>query len=172
MSLEVLLTLALGFAASWGATRLKMPSGSILGPMIVVGGLQLSEALPLAPLGAELRFIALCTIGAVVGTAFNRGAIALMVRSIRLAAIGVFLLVFSGLLGGWLLEQATGMQLITAFLGLSPGGASEMAAAALDFHADAGVVAALHMVRQISVFMMIPLVFRLTGLRSDKQRET
>ena len=54
--------------------------------------------------------------------------------------------------------------LVTAFLGLSPGGASEMAAAALDFHADAGVVAALHMVRQISVFLTIPLVFKLAGL--------
>jgi len=171
MSLEVLLTLVLGFAASWGATRLKMPSGSILGPMIVVGGLQLSEALPMAPLGAEWRFVALCTIGAVVGTAFNRGAIALMFRSIRLAAIGVFLLVFTGLLGGWALEQVTEMRLITAFLGLSPGGASEMAAAALDFHADAGVVAALHMVRQISVFMTIPLVFKLAGLRTAKRDE-
>jgi membrane AbrB-like protein len=169
MNLDVLLTLALGFAASWGATKLKIPSGSILGPMIVVGGLQLSEALPMATLGAEWRFIALCTIGAVVGTAFNRGAIALMVRSIRLAAIGVFLLVFAGLLGGWVLEQVTDMRLITAFLGLSPGGASEMAAVALDFHADAGVVAALHMVRQISVFMTIPLVFKLTGLRSGKR---
>lgn len=169
MSLNILLTLVLGFAASWGATRLKVPSGSILGPMIVIGGLQLSETLPLAPLGAEWRFIALCTIGAVVGTAFNRGAIALMVRSIRLAAIGVFLLIFAGLLGGLLLEQTTGMRLVTAFLGLSPGGASEMAAAALDFHADAGVVAALHMVRQISVFMTIPLVFRLAGLRTDRQ---
>jgi uncharacterized membrane protein AbrB (regulator of aidB expression) len=128
MSLEVLLTLLLGFASSWGATKLKMPSGSILGPMIVVGGLQLSEALPLVPLGVEWRFIALCIIG-------------------------------------------TDMRLITALLGLSPGGASEMAAAALDFHADAGVVAALHMVRQISVFMTIPLVFKLAGLRTVKKDE-
>ena len=171
MSPNVLLTLVLGFAASWGATKLKLPSGSILGPMIVVGGLQLTETLPLATLGSELRFIALCLIGAVVGTAFNRGAIALMVRTVRLAALGVVLLVCTGLLGGWVLEQATGMRLITAMLGLSPGGASEMAAAALDFHADAGVVAALHMVRQISVFITIPLVFRIADLRASS-RET
>jgi hypothetical protein len=38
MNPNVLLTIALGFAASWGATKLKLPSGSILGPMIVVGG--------------------------------------------------------------------------------------------------------------------------------------
>lgn len=164
MSPQILLTIVLGMAAAWGATRLKMPSGSILGPMIVIGGLQLTELLPLAPLSAEWRFIALASIGAVVGTAFTRGAISLMVSTVRLAAFGVVLLVLTGLFGGWVLERVSDMRLVTAFLGLSPGGASEMAAAALDFHADAGVVAALHMVRQISVFMTVPLVFKLAGL--------
>jgi uncharacterized protein len=172
MNHQVALTIALGLAASWAAVRIKVPSGSILGPMIVVGGLQLTEALPLTSLGAEWRFIALCLVGAVVGTAFNRGAIALMIRSVRLAAIGVVMVVAAGLVGGWVLEQVTELRLVTALLGLSPGGASEMAAAALDFQADAGVVAALHMVRQISVFMTIPLVFKLTGLRTGAQRST
>lgn len=159
--IEVAFTLAVGLASAWLATRLKLPSGSILGPMLVVGGLQLTELFPTTRLGFEWRFVALALIGTVVGTTFTRAGVAFMVRTVRLASIGVLLLVLSGVLAALVLTRTTTVPLLTALLGLSPGGASEMAAMALDFHTDAGVVAALHMVRQISVFMSFPIIFKL-----------
>lgn len=153
------LTLAVGVVAGLLAIRLKMPSGSILGPMIAVGALQIL-GLPLVTMGAEWRFAALMLVGTAVGTAFTRGAVALMLHTVRLSAIGVVLLIVAGLLGGLVLTRMTALPTMVAMLGMSPGGASEMAAIALDFQSDAGVVAALHMVRQVTVFLSFPLLFR------------
>src|SRR5215212_10426620 len=97
MSWQLLLTIALGMVAAMIATRFKVPSGSILGPMVVIGGLQLSEIVPLAHMTSEWRFVALVVIGMVVGTAFTRAAVLLMVQTIRVAALGVLAVVLFGL---------------------------------------------------------------------------
>ena len=72
------------------------------------------------------------------------------------AAIAIATLIAIGLTLGWGLAQVTPLDLTTALLSSVPGGASTMPAIAHDLGADMRLVAALHLMRQLVIFVLVP----------------
>jgi membrane AbrB-like protein len=138
-----------------------MPGGSLLGAMLVTG--VVSFTLPDAqPLPEGFRWVALLLLGTFTGSSLDREVLG-RIRGVLPVAIGTILLLIAAAAGlGWLLyhNSARDVSLATVMLGIMPGGASGLSAAAFDLHAEARLVAAMHMVRQIMVFGALPVLLR------------
>lgn len=137
--------------------RLRMPGAPILGAMAAVG---LSQVAGLAP-GPQPQWLQ-PSLQVVVGT-----FIGLRVRADtrqRLAGLAPVAALVSAwwlaaaFASGYLLYWLTRLDLLTALLGSTPGGISEMGLLALHFRADAGSVALLQFFRVTLVLAVVPLM--------------
>lgn len=73
------------------------------------------------------------------------------------AAVMVITLISAGLFLGWGLTQLTTLDLISALLSGVPGGATTMSLIAHDVGGDMRLVAALHLMRQLVMLVLIPI---------------
>lgn len=151
------ITLSGGLAGWWLAVRLGIPTGDLIGPIILVGGVNLLGAGP-GPLDPGFRTAATLLIGTAVGTQVSRESLGLL-RQVALPAGALIVVLISvGLVLGWGLSQVTSLDLPSALLSSVPGGASTMPAVAQDLGGDMRLVAALHLTRQLTVFIVLPSV--------------
>ena len=162
-------TLACGVAGGLLGIWAKIPSGDLMGSMVVVSLANLLGA-GLGPLPGEYRVIAMVLIGISVGTQVSMESLRRL-RSIALPALaGIAMLIMTGLLLGWLLWMITPLDLATAFLSAVPGGAGTMPAIAHDLGGDMRLVAALHLARQLVLMLvLLPILSRLLVLGSRRR---
>jgi membrane AbrB-like protein len=141
------------------ADRLRVPGGPLVWALVAVAALHLTLS-SLDPLPPGFRTAAQIGIGTLLGMEFDRNPLRALRASIwPLAALMVMLmLVVAG--GTVLLATVTPLDDRIALLVASPAGASDMSAAALAFGLDAGLVAGLQLVRQLLVFVIVPIAFR------------
>jgi uncharacterized membrane protein AbrB (regulator of aidB expression) len=82
-----------------------------------------------------------------------------LLRRVALPATAFVVIIISvGLLLGWGLSRVTPLDLPTALLSSVPGGASTMPAVAHDLGGDMRLVAALHLMRQLVAYILLPSV--------------
>jgi membrane AbrB-like protein len=158
--------LLVGLAGGLVAHRTKMPGGTLLGAMLATAALSLA-APGSPPLPESLRSLALVLLGIHAGSSVDRLVLARVRRVLPVAWGMMLLLIGTSVVLGWLLYSRSGRDVrpATVMLGIMPGGASGLAAAAYNLGADAPTVASLHMMRQIIVFGLLPLLVRwLAGL--------
>lgn len=149
-------TLLWGFAGGWLVARWGVVSGELIGGIIAVSGANLL-GWGMGPLHPVFRLAAMLFIGIGVGAQMARESLRRL-QNIALPAMSVILImIFIGLSLGWTLSQVTPLDLPTALLSSVPGGAATMPAVALDLGGDMRLVAALHLTRQIAVFVLLPL---------------
>ncbi|MDC0710704.1 AbrB family transcriptional regulator [Stigmatella sp. ncwal1] len=140
-------------------TRLKLPAGAFLGPLLV--------GIPLTALGLTvgawpvgLLPLSLWTLGTRVGSHFDEGAVRELKR-VALAALGASCALVGGcalLAWGW---SALGeVDLLTAYFATSPGGADSVLAIALGTHASLTLVLAVQVGRLLFIFLVAPLYLR------------
>ena len=155
---SVLLTLLVSGVVGLTAQRLRLPGGSIVWAIAAAAALHLTVE-GLAPMPGFLRVAAQILIGITIGIGIDRGPLRAL-RAIRwqLALTMTLLLAFC-VAGGLLLAARTPLDASTALLATGPGGASDMAVAAVYFEIDAALVAGLQVVRQLLVFGLVPLLF-------------
>ncbi|QDI92210.1 AbrB family transcriptional regulator [Salicibibacter halophilus] len=99
-------------------------------------------------------------IGAMVGIRFERSTV-VRLRSIGVASLkvlGLYLLCSLGvaLLFFWL----TPLSYLTSLLSTVPAGAAEMASTAVALQIEPTLVASLHIIRVISIFLVLPFLFK------------
>jgi membrane AbrB-like protein len=164
-------TLALGILGGFLALRVGVPSGDMIGPIIAVGGANLL-GLGLGPLAGNLREVAMLLIGTAVGAQMSRESLQQLRRVALPAATAIVVLIVAGLLLGWGLAQVTPLDLTTALLSSVPGGASTMSAVAHDLGGDMRLVAALHLTRQLVVFILVPSMLSYLLRRRCRRRTT
>jgi uncharacterized protein len=157
-------TLAVVAAGATLGVLLRLPSGVLIGPMLAGAVAQLSGWLTLE-LPAWLLAPAFVTVGWVVGLRFTRGVLQHALRSLPyiLASI-VLLMAFCAVLA-WLLARLRGIDMLTAFLATSPGGADSIAIIAASANVDQPFVMAFQTVRLFVVFLAGPLLARLVAKR-------
>ncbi len=147
--------LALGALAGLLALRVGVPTGDMIGPILIIGGANLLGA-GLGPLVLGLRQAAMLLIGTAVGTQMSRQSLQRL-REVALPAMVVILVLIAvGLLLGQGLALVAPLDLTTALLSSVPGGASTMPAIAHDLGGDMRLVAALHLTRQWVIFILVP----------------
>lgn len=152
------LTLAAGGLGGWAAHALRLPGGAVLGSLIAAGALHI--ALPaLVPVPDAVRITAQILVGTAVGTTLSRDPLRALLRVTASALPLLCLLLAMGVLGGFLFARVSDLSLVTTLFSTAPGGASDMAAAALEFDTDVALIAGFHMIRQIAVFSLLTWIF-------------
>ena len=151
------ITLACGLLSGLLALRAGLPSGDLIGPILVIGGANLIGA-GLGPLASNFSSVAQVLVGVSVGAQTSRESLRKLWEAALPAVSGVAAIISVGLLLGWVLSRVTPLDLQTALLSSVPGGASTMPAVAQDLGGDMRVIAALHLTRQLIVFVVLPWV--------------
>lgn len=152
-----LITLAVGLLAGLVAVKLKIPSGDLVAPIVVLGSINLLGG-GLGPMPEVFRWAAMLFIGISVGAQMSQESL----RKLRQVAVPALLmvatLIAAGILLGWGLSLVTSLDLTTALLSAVPGGASTMPIIAHDLGGDFRLVAALQLVRQLVMLVVVPTV--------------
>lgn len=145
--------------AGWLAARAaRLPGATIVGPMLLTGGLHLAGLVSTAP-PAALVAVAQVVLGAAVGVRFAGAGWDFLIRTFAqsFALLALLLAVTSAaaLAAGPLMGVAP----VAVFLAFAPGGFAEMGLVALAIGADTSYVAIHHLMRILLVLVVAPVIF-------------
>lgn len=144
------LTVLVAAFGAWAGTRLRLPAGGLLGPLILgivleqLGILHLTWP-PGVPQAAYLG------LGLYVGLLFDRASARRAARLLPFMLVSTVLLMLACAGLGWVLASLTSVDGLTAYLATTPGGIDSVAIMALGTGADAPLVLAIQMLRLIAV---------------------
>jgi membrane AbrB-like protein len=143
-------TVLVAVLGAWAGTRLRLPAGALLGPLIL--GVALAELgivhLAWPPGVPQAAYLVL---GLWVGLLFDGASVKRAGRlfpSVLASTVG---LVLACAVLGWALAALTGIDGMTAYLATTPGGIESVAIVALGTGADAPLVLAVQMLRLLAV---------------------
>jgi hypothetical protein len=169
--LSTVASLLVGAAGAWVARRLRIPTGEIVGSIVALSVARL-VGLRLGPLAGEVRIAAMLVMGLTTGVTMTRHSLRLLAGVLPAALLAVGLMLVLGFGLGWLLALVTPLDVPTALFSAVPGGASTMPLVAQDAGGDLRLVAALHLLRQLAVFIVLPaLVARLVPRSQAESRQ-
>ena len=162
--LEVLGTLGLAALSGLAALALRVPAGGIIGPLVVLGGLNIATGrVPQLP--ASWRRLAMVLTGTVIGSGASPHLLESIARYWPAAVAMTVWIISVGMLLGWLVHRRTGVDLPTALLCFAPGGVGEMTVTAQDLGADPRLVAMVGLLRVVLTILFVPLVLGYVVLR-------
>jgi membrane AbrB-like protein len=153
-----LLTAAIAVFAALAARRLNVPAGTLLGPMLVAGGLTLAGVeFAVPPVVRELAF---ALIGLQVGLRFTLSTVKLLGRLIFpvLGAVFALLIGCAGL--AVLLALTTDVSFRDAYLATTPGGLYAVLAVAFGAGANTTFILAVQVLRLLVAVLLAPLAVR------------
>ncbi|WFN54582.1 AbrB family transcriptional regulator [Dickeya lacustris] len=152
-------TLVVAFSAAWLGRRLRIPSGQLLGPMIIGSMLHSSGTLTLQT-PEWLLALAYALIGWSVGLAFTRPVFLLALRTLpkMMASIVVLMLLCGGM--ALMLTHLLSVDILTAYLATSPGGLDSIAIIAAGSRVDIAFVIAMQTLRLLSTLIFSPMLSR------------
>jgi membrane AbrB-like protein len=161
------LTCLLLVAAAETGRRLRLPAGALLGPLF---GAALAQNFGFsAQLPAPVLAIAYVALGWSIGLHFTRKLLLHVFRALP-AALGAILALLAccGALG-FVLARVAGIDQMTAFLAMSPGGLDAVAIIAASAKLDLGFIMAVQMARFLLILAFGPrlasLFARLAGAK-------
>jgi membrane AbrB-like protein len=143
-------TVLVAVLGALAGTRLRLPAGALLGPLIL--GVALAElgVVHLAwPPGVPQ--VAYLVLGLWVGLLFDGASVKRAGRLFPFVLASAVGLVLACAVLGWALAALTGIDGMTAYLATTPGGIDSVAIVALGTGADAPLVLAVQMLRLLAV---------------------
>src|SRR5215216_4523574 len=153
------LTALVAALGAWAGTRLRLPAGALMGPLILGVGLEELGVVRLAwPPGVPQA--AFLVLGLWVGLLFDRSSIKSAGRLFPFVLVSAVGLVVACAGLGWSLTAITDITGLTAYLATTPGGIDSVAIMALGSGADAPLVLAIQMLRLFAVVLAGSLLGR------------
>ena len=151
-TIYILTALVAAFGA-WAGTRLRLPAGGLLGPLVLGIVLEQLSILHLTwPPGVpQMAYLGL---GLYVGLLFDRVSAHRAARLLPFMLASTVLLMVGCAGLGWLLASFTPVDGLTAYLATTPGGIDSVAIMALGTGADAPLVLAIQMLRLLVVVVV------------------
>jgi membrane AbrB-like protein len=143
-------TVLIAVLGAWAGTRLRLPAGALLGPLILGVALAELRMVHLAwPPGVPQA--AYLVLGLWVGLLFDGTSVKRAGRLFPFVLASAVGLVLACAVLGWALAALTGIDGMTAYLATTPGGIESVAIVALGTEADAPLVLAVQMLRLLAV---------------------
>lgn len=127
----------------------------MVGALIVAGGARVLGA-PMEQPPSWLRSSARIVLGLTIGVTVTSETLRVVAESLVPVAIMVVFMVVLGFATAWALIRLTRMSAPTALCGSSPGALAAMVTLADDLGGSAPVVASMHLVRLVSVMLVMP----------------
>lgn len=158
-------TLLLAGVGSWLGKALRIPSGSLLIPMLVGGVLHSTEIMTLQ-IPEWLLALAYALIGWKVGLLFTRPIFLMALRTLPQMLLSIVgLMLFCGGLG-YILTLILPVDMLTAYLATSPGGLDTVAIIAAGTRVDMAFVMAMQSLRLFTILLTGPAVARFISRRA------
>lgn len=144
------------------ASRLRIPAGAVIGPMLLSAAVHLLGVTESSP-PTLVVWAAQVVIGTALGCQFVGFPLALIGRTILHGAVAGAMMVGLAVAAGAAVGLLAGIPIATVVLGFAPGGLAEMSLVAIALGADAAFVATHHLVRIVLVVVCAAPLFRLFG---------
>ena len=156
-----LVTLALLVAGVALGRAARLPAPTLMGPLLLASLLVLTlpgEALAVPP---ALRETAFALIGLQVGLRFTSGTVRHARRLLRPLLVIVMTMLAASFGLAVLLDEASSISLLDAYLATTPGGVYAVVAASVSTGADTTFVTAAQSLRLLVMVLLAPLAIRL-----------
>ena len=157
---DFLLLAACGVLGALLARWLRIPAGTLLGPMILSAAVHLAGLTDTAP-PSVLVAAAQVIVGGAIGCRFA-GTSARQILRASVAALGGSAIMLGGTVGfAAVLAPLAGLPFAALVLAFAPGGLAEMAVIALALGIDTAFVSTHNIARVLIILIFAPLAFRL-----------
>jgi len=156
--LRFLITIAIGAVGAYFGRKFKLPAGSLVGAMVLVIIYNLITEAGFYP--KNLRVAVQICSGALVGSRITRDDVIALKRIIVPTVMLVCCMLVMNLTTGMGMIAISDLDPITALFACAPGGLSDMSLISGDMGANPAYVALLQLVRQQTIFIVMPPVFR------------
>ena len=155
------LAAAVAVGGAFAGTRLRLPAGVLLGPLLLSAALAVTDFPQPFSVPPLVREVAFALIGLQVGLRFERDTLSriadLVVPVIgAIVALVVVSFGFAALLSAW-----TGVPMLDSYLATTPGGLYAVLAIAFGSGADTTFVLAVQVLRLFVMVLIAPAVVRL-----------
>lgn len=145
--------------SAWGASKIKLPTAFLLGPLLVTAVVLLA-GFPAPPLPVAFVDIAQLLVGVHMGLQMKPTALNNWKKvTLYMIVMSVLLVVFTiGL--AYILAKWHHLDLAAAFLGTAPGGMAEMGVTAAAVGTDLSVVSSYQLFRLLTIMLIVPYILR------------
>ncbi|MGP7815705.1 AbrB family transcriptional regulator [Niallia sp. 01092] len=167
----ILLYLLFAFIAAKVVEKCKFPTPFLIGPMVVIAALVLGGIhVPTVPV--SIISISQILIGIDLGLRVKLGTIENKAVFSTVAIVSSLLLVaFSLLLSIILINLDDNISIITAFIGLAPGGIAEMAVLGQAVNEELTIITTYQLFRLLFILFCVPPLMKWTFHLLDKKEE-
>ena len=156
MVLTYVVTVLVGIAGAIIGYVMGLPVGVLVGSMLAVGLVNIFGAVEVPRFPSEARFVLQLGLGLMLGSKLTIDTLYAARELWRPALLCALIAITTGVLSGLLISQVLGVEPVTAFFGTAPGGLTDMTLIALDMGAKANLVVVMHLIRLISVIVIVP----------------
>lgn len=163
-----LLTLLIAYIFGTIAMKIKVPAGGMIGAMVGVALLNLLTGQ--AYMYSILRTAVQICLGTMSGYRVGRSELKKMGALVVPIIVMLLICLILNVVFGVVIVKTTSLDIATALLAITPGGATDMVFVAADIGADTGMVGLLQSLRMIYCNGVLPIFF-VAVINRKKQRE-
>lgn len=145
----------------------RLPAGSLLGPMLISAGVTLAGVGYGGTLRALAQDLAFAVIGAQIGLRFSRSSLRVAGRILPAAAVLIVVVMAGCAALGALLASVTGTTALDGYLATTPGGLYVVLATSTSSHADTTFVVSVQVLRLVMMLLLAPVLARVLGAKAD-----
>jgi membrane AbrB-like protein len=154
------LTAGLAAAGAYGASKLRVTAGVLLGPMVLTAALVLGGAVGGFAVPSLLGQTAFSLIGLQIGLRFTASTVRLLGRLTGPVLLSIVALLIACFGLAALLAATTPATLLDAYLATTPGGLYAVLAVAYGAGANTTFIVAVQSLRVIAMVLLAPLAVR------------
>jgi membrane AbrB-like protein len=154
------MTIGLAAAGALAGRAVRLPAGTLLGPMILAGAVTLSAPAGWFVVPAIVQDAAFAVIGLQVGLRFTVETVRQTGRLLVPVLVGVAVLLLTCFGLAVILDATTSVSLLDAYLATTPGGLYAVLAAAVGAGADTTFIVAVQGLRVVVMVLLAPLAVR------------
>ena len=168
VSINLLLTILLAVVAGTAGCMLRLPSGTMLIPMLAGAVLQSGQLITIE-LPEWLLAMAYMAIGWRIGLGFDKQILLRALRPLPQILLSIFALLAICAGMAWGLTRFMHIDFMTAYLATSPGGLDTVAVIAAGSNADMALIMAMQTLRLFSILLTGPAIARFISTYAPKR---